>query len=635
MVRSDVRSIRIRSLRGGSPTALAGRATLAATFGAAASMTSWWPLWSSAPAAGMVNLAIAVSFVVTAALLWDDPEHRGTARALAVLPIFYLMSLWWWWPVDWQWGPLPILSFLCGYLWFVVGGYALVRYPASTLSTRSERLFFSTLAAWILVGKPLLAIITVPERARFAPGRWWPTAVRLDSLYDVASAVFDLGIVAFTVGLIPLAIAKARRVGRLELLDVVPALVAATLVGVGGGLYLLARVVGLPVLTGDVLRAATAVAALATPIAFLTAVLRRRLARNSAVDFLRSVATATTPVEIQHEMAATLDDQLLRLWCRTDEGEYLDPAGRPSRPESGLGRRLVPVCARKLELARVDLDDAVARRHPVLTEAVLAAAAMALDVRSTLNEVLASRVRLLNAENQTRHEIGRDLHDGVQPTLAVAKTRLSAARLRLESGHGSVHDALDEARNEIDTAVEEIRRLVRDRFPVLLRAEGLHTALTDRTERMPIPVDVSVPDHRLHPDLELNVYYLVSEALTNVVKHASASRASVDISEADGFLEIVVKDDGVGGAAHAGGSGIAGMADRAHVLDGTLSIESEEHCGTTITARLPSGWRSPTTILPSSAGSPPGSPSSGSTSPAWPEMRGSSPPSSRSILPTS
>ena len=621
--------------------ATAARVALAAVLGAAATLVSWWPLWASAPAAGTVNLAVAVSFGVTAALLWDDPEQRGTARALAALPVFYLMTLWWRWPVEWQRGPLPLLSFLFGYLWFVLGGYALLRYPDSALRTRWERLFFRLLAGWILVGKPLLALITVPENAHFALGRWWPTVVRLDGLYDAGSMVFDVGVLAATIVLVPMAVAKVRRVGRLELLDVLPALIACTLVGLGGGLYLLARIAHLPAVTGDVLRAATAVATLATPIAFLVAVVRRRFARTAAVDFMRTVARAPTPAQMRDEMAATLGDPAVQLWCTTGDGlggvVHVDPLWRASVPTAGPGRVLLPICARAIELGQADVDATIARRFPGLTHAVLDAAAMALDVRGTLTEVLASRSRLLDAENATREEIGRNLHDGVQPTLAVAKTRLAAARLRLESGRDvdAVEHALDAARGEIDEAITEIRALVRGRFPVLLRTHGLADALQDRTRRMPLPVTLEVTTARLHPDLELNVYYLVAEALTNVVKHSCARSASVTITEESGPLFVRVADDGIGGAARGSGSGLAGMADRAHVLGGTFTIESEDRCGTTITVRLPSGWPSQTTTAPSLAVSPSGSPSSVPSSPASPAMPASSSPLSPRTLPTS
>ena len=151
-------------------------------------------------------------------------------------------------------------------------------------------------------------------------------------------------------------------------------------------------------------------------------------------------------------------------------------------------------------------------------------------------------------------------------------------------------EVLERARDEVDEAIAELRELARGIHPTLLREEGLLTAVEALARRIPLPVMVrgSAGD-RLPDAVELAAYFLISEALTNVVKHAAASQAIVHLERTGGNLRVVVTDDGVGGARASADSGLAGLRDRLEVLDANLIIESERGAGTTISVEIPCG----------------------------------------------
>jgi signal transduction histidine kinase len=181
----------------------------------------------------------------------------------------------------------------------------------------------------------------------------------------------------------------------------------------------------------------------------------------------------------------------------------------------------------------------------------------------------------------------RNLHDGAQQRLVTLSLTLGIAAARQDAA-GS--DVLARARDEVDEAIAELRELARGIHPTLLREEGLLTAVEALARRTPLPVTVegSAGD-RLPDAVELAAYFLVSEALTNVVKHAAASQATVHLERAGGTLRVAVADDGVGGARAAADSGLAGLRDRLEVLDARLIIESHRGAGTTVSVEIPCG----------------------------------------------
>jgi signal transduction histidine kinase len=230
---------------------------------------------------------------------------------------------------------------------------------------------------------------------------------------------------------------------------------------------------------------------------------------------------------------------------------------------------------------------------PGLIEAVGAAASLALEnsrlqaeLRAQLAEVRASRTRLVNAGDEERRRLERDLHDGAQQRLLGIRIALQLARNRLAQGGGAVDDLLREADAEVVGALEELRTLARGIHPAILTEEGLAAALGALVRRAPVPIELNACTQRVPASVEATAYFVAAEALANVVKHAQASRVTIDVTRANGTLALNVTDDGVGGA-DAMGSGLRGLRDRVEALDGQFVIESPQGRGTRVSAAIP------------------------------------------------
>ncbi len=202
-------------------------------------------------------------------------------------------------------------------------------------------------------------------------------------------------------------------------------------------------------------------------------------------------------------------------------------------------------------------------------------------------ELEAARVRIFAAADDARQRLARDLHDGAQQRLLSALLRLCAAERELPaSGRGA--ELLREARAELDAGLAELRELARGIHPAVLTEQGLGPAVRALTLRCPVPVELDddLPD-RLAPSFETALYYTVSEALTNVVRYAGASGATVRLSRGPGWAEAEVADDGCGGADEQRGTGLRGLHDRLGAVQGALELESPPGGGTRLRARVP------------------------------------------------
>jgi signal transduction histidine kinase len=199
-----------------------------------------------------------------------------------------------------------------------------------------------------------------------------------------------------------------------------------------------------------------------------------------------------------------------------------------------------------------------------------------------------SRAGAVAAADSERRRIERDLHDGAQQRLVSLAMNLGMARERFEGESEPVRQAIAAAHEEAILALSELREFIRGLHPAVLSDRGLNTALSGLVARAPLPVRLRVDAPRpAAPGIEAVAYFIVSEALTNVVKHASATSAEVTVTRAGDLLRIVVSDDGTGGAVPGAGSGLDGLAQRAAAVDGTLNIDSPPGGPTIITAELP------------------------------------------------
>jgi signal transduction histidine kinase len=228
---------------------------------------------------------------------------------------------------------------------------------------------------------------------------------------------------------------------------------------------------------------------------------------------------------------------------------------------------------------------ALVRLHAAIAVALVVDEAT--ELRQQVSDLTESRTAAGEAEVHTLRRLERDLHDGPQQRLVRLGMDISAAQRRLEDDPRQARSLLDEALQQSQDALAEIRTLSRGIAPPILAEQGLRAAVTALAARGSIPTSVDVADVRLSEAAQNAAYFVVAEALVNVEKHSGARSAAVEISPVGALAVVNVSDDGVGGAALAKGHGIAGLADRLAGVDGTLTVASPVGGPTQLTATLP------------------------------------------------
>jgi signal transduction histidine kinase len=333
----------------------------------------------------------------------------------------------------------------------------------------------------------------------------------------------------------------------------------------------------------------------ALPLALLAGMLRARLARAGIGELVLELERAP-PHGFRDALARALGDPTLEVafWLPERRG-FVDAAGRHVELPAEDGRRAVTRIEHDGEPLAALVHDATLGDEPKLLHASGAAVRLALEnahlqaeMRAQLVRVQESRGRIVAAADDERRRIERDIHDGAQQRLVALGLQLRSAQRQLGSAAAPELDRLlAEAVDELQVAVEELRELARGVHPAILTEEGLAAALDSLGSRTPISVSLEVADGRLPPGVEATAYFVVCEALANVVKHAEATKATIRAERRNGILVVEVSDDGVGGAHAGSGSGLRGLADRVEALGGRLVIESPAGGGTRIVGEIP------------------------------------------------
>jgi signal transduction histidine kinase len=206
--------------------------------------------------------------------------------------------------------------------------------------------------------------------------------------------------------------------------------------------------------------------------------------------------------------------------------------------------------------------------------------------RARLGELRASRARIVEAADEERRRVVRDLHDGAQQRLVYTVITLKLAHEALQRGEDAAPELVAEALDNAERATDELRELAHGILPAVLTRGGLRAGVGALASRMAVPVEIDVLVDRLPPPVEATAYFVIAEALTNVAKHAHATGATVRAHVENGTVKLQVRDDGVGGA-RPDGTGFVGLADRLAVLDGRLRVESPIGEGTLVDAEIP------------------------------------------------
>jgi signal transduction histidine kinase len=210
------------------------------------------------------------------------------------------------------------------------------------------------------------------------------------------------------------------------------------------------------------------------------------------------------------------------------------------------------------------------------------------DRQRAAQELIVSRARLVTASDAARQRVTRDLHDGAQQRFVSAIIDLQLAQRKWESEPRRARELVDLALSDATHGMNELRELAAGIHPAILTQRGLAAALATLTGRLPVPVQLDLPRHRLPAPIEASVYFFCAEALTNVVKHARASSAWVKVAADGERCTVEVRDDGIGGAqARSDSSGLTGLRDRIGALNGIMNIVAPAEGGTVLHAAIP------------------------------------------------
>ena len=296
---------------------------------------------------------------------------------------------------------------------------------------------------------------------------------------------------------------------------------------------------------------------------------------------------------LRDELAQALGDPTLEIgYWLPNEGAFVDSEGRPfALPDPGSERSVTiiegegrPVAA--LVHIPAVLDDP-GIREAVASAAQLAAANARLqaEVRAQVAELRESGRRILAAGDDERRRLEQRLREGAEERLEQLAEQVSRARLSADSD--AARERIDRTQAQLARTLEELHRLAHGLHPRVLAEAGLASALASLAEQAPVRVEVVAPASTLPPEVEAVAYFISSEALANIAKHASASQVSVSVTSRDGRVRVEVNDNGLGGANPALGTGLRGLADRVEALGGTLHVESPAGGGTRLAAEIP------------------------------------------------
>jgi len=526
-------------------------------------------------------------WIATGLVAWQRrPGNRVGLLMMAAGVADLVSHLYWSAPVAYA-----LVSVLSG-LQIPIFVHLFLAFPSGRPTTRFERRFVASLyCAWIALAPVALLLADTSDDCERCPSN--PFRVvdsdAVASAFGTVASVLAAGVLVITVVLL---VRKVRRAGTATRRAMGPVLLAITIAAVSLVPLVVAESVGSD-LSDTTVGLISFLAWCAIPVAFLVGVLRTRLQRSAVADLVVELGAASRPDEVRDAIARALRDPSLELafWLPANE-RYVDPAGRPLDPTSD-GARAVTVLENDERRVAALVHDPALLDEPELLEAVGAAASLTLEnarlqaeLSAQLTEVRASRARIVEAGDAERRRLERDLHDGAQQRLLGVRLALQLARGRIADGDGSVDDLLTEADAEVGDALEELRALARGIHPAILTDEGLAPAIAALARRASVPIELNIAPERLPEPVEATAYFVASEALANVAKHARASRATIGVARTNGRVAIEVTDDGVGGA-DAEGTGLRGLRDRVEALDGQLEVETQAGAGTRVTAVIP------------------------------------------------
>ena len=560
-------------------TALLAGAPLMAVY----CLVAQWPLLTSGHLGlGVGDLLVTVFFFATAVFVYAEPGHRLTGATLAAAALVWPLN----WVNEWKAGPLPLIAALVGPLYGLLAVWALLRYPAPWARRGHDVTAFAVVVAAQLIA--CLQVVTSRPQWHGLPAgtpwlAWWPDR----TAYQVSQWVYDYGIIVIAAVAV---LALATRLGRLSGPDrrimrpVMAAIIASGLATAAVGVALAAHSPAM-----DALSALEAVVLVSVPVTFMIAAARRWLAREWIPRLIRELASCSSPASVQDALRVGLDDPELRLLYRVGDG-YVDVDGAPAPGPPGDGAAVItgPAAASQVVLLTTSLILARYRdtAHAAARAAVLAMenTSLQVSISASIRQVADSAERLAAAVNAERRTVRGAVAQICAAELAALAEALGA--LPADGGSTDFPGELAAAGDLLSRAQTDLIRLGAGLAPDGLTRLGLAELLEDAALRLRQEISVSVPDEPLEAGLRAAAYFVLSELMTNAVKHAPGAPVSVSATLDGPELVLAVSDRGPGGADPAG-SGLRGIAERVAELSGSLTILSAPGAGTTVVARLP------------------------------------------------
>ena len=550
------------------------------------------------PAFMAVALVITWSFIGSGLVAWRHrPESRTGPLLVAVGFAWVLNAL----SSSTQPG-IFITGEIISNVWVVLLFQLLLTFPDGRIRTPTERLLL--LGAWVSglalqIPWLLFQVFPDPEICDGCPAN--PILISDDpGLADALLTVQRLVAALAVIGLLVLLVRRWRGAPRAQRGAFAPLLWAGGITLALLVLQLVSSVAQLDRDVADSIFVLLLIPFLAVPFAFLAGLLRTHLSREVAVTRLLEGLRELPPRggALRDLLADALGDPSLQLgyWLPA-ESRYVDQTGRPVDLELAAEGRFAAVVEREGRRVGVLLCDPALADQPRLVDTVGAAAALALEnerleaaLRARVEELRASRARIVHAADTERRRLERDLHDGAQQRLVSLALNLRLIRNQIRTSPEGAEELLDETMADLEQATTELRELARGIHPAVLSDRGLRAAVHALASRSAVPVELGeLPSERLPADVEAAAYYVIAEGLTNVARYAAAGSAMVSVARDNGQLAVEVRDDGRGGADPTRGSGLRGLADRVAALDGELEVESPMGAGTKLVARIPCG----------------------------------------------
>jgi signal transduction histidine kinase len=545
---------------------------------------------------GAAGLIVGWSYIGVGLFAWGRRPDNRLGMLMAGVGFAWLIAAC-------GFSDLPLvftLGQVLGSVFFAVAVHLLLAFPSGRLQSRAER--------WIVGSLYVLTTVAVFPLWLFADPRSLdcddcPDNVLLvddnETLVNAISTILNLVGAVLVAAMVVVLVRRWLEATPSQRRFLVPVYSA----GVAVAIVLIVSVVlqagGLESEAADAVWIAAMIPFGLVPYLFVGTLIRARVIQSRAVsELVARLSETPQPGELRGALARALRDPSLELaYWLPEGGRFVDARGHPVElPEPSSGRAVTKVKREGVYVAAL-VHDPVPDEQREHLDAVCSAASLALEnerldaeLRAKVEELRASRERMLSIGLEERRRLERDLHDGAQQRLVSTALNLRLARERLRDEPGSAEELLSSAGDELDAALEELRELARGIHPAVLSDRGLRAALEALAHRAPLPVELdALPSGRLPEAVELAAYFVVSEALTNVAKYAYASHARVSIEQDNSRVVVEVKDDGVGGADPARGTGLRGLADRLGILEGRLEVDSEAGRGTRVTARIPCG----------------------------------------------